>query len=435
MNGYVQLLRHNVNFARLWLAQAISLLGDWFSTIALSTLVSHYTNGSGLAVSALLLARFLPPLIVGPFAGVLVDRLNRKRLLIFSDVLRALIVCSFLLVTDASRLWLIYALTVLQFSLSALFEPGRSAILPNLVATDDLVKANLLGSVTWSVMLAAGAAIGGLVAATLGTPTALLIDSSSFLLSALFIASIRWTPPIRTTNTERSPDRAVRRAEAAEAQLGFVDGLRYVMKHPATAAALLIKLGGSIGSLDALLILYATKLFVLGENGTGSLGIAYAAFGVGAVLGPLALERFNNGSVRAMRRLIIVGYACISVGWLLFSGAPSLLFLALAMLVKAMGSSVYWTYSSVIIQKVVPEKFLGRLFSLDLAGFQLATVISTIITGGVVEQVGIGGVRGVALASGLLSLLPLVLWVLALPWIERKDGSAASLTAPPAPIH
>src|SRR5512144_2655259 len=99
MSGYIRLLRNNPDYARLWIAQAVSLLGDWFSTIALSTLVVSYAGeqNAGLAVSGLLLARFLPPLLVGPYAGVLVDRLNRKWLMIFSDVLRTIIVLMFLL--------------------------------------------------------------------------------------------------------------------------------------------------------------------------------------------------------------------------------------------------------------------------------------------------------------------------------------------------
>ena len=407
-------MRYNPNYTRLWTAQAISLLGDWFNTIALSTLVARYTNGSGIAVALLLLARFLPPLLVGPFAGVLVDRLNRKHLLILSDVMRTGIVLLFLMVTEPSRLWLVYALTVCQFSLSALFDPARSAILPAVVEPEYLVKANLLGSVTWSVMLAAGAAIGGLVAALFGTAIALCIDSVSFAISALLIASIQWKPVESTQSEHANPDKS---------QLGFRDGLRYVIQHPATAAVLLIKMGGSVGSVDAIMVIYATQLFVVGENGTGSLGILYAAFGIGAVLGPIFLDRFNNGTVHTMRRLIVVGYACISFGWLLFSGAPTLFLVALALVVKAMGSSIYWTYSSVIIQKVTPDKFLGRLFSLDLAGFQFATVISVLITGWLIDRVGATGVRNLVLGTGIASLVPLFLWALALPWIERQDAA------------
>jgi MFS family permease len=416
MLGYFRLLRDNPNYARLWYAQAISLFGDWFSSIALLTLVTSYSSqpgspiGSGMAIGLFLMTRFLSPLLVGPFAGVLVDRLNRKRLLILSDIVRSGIVLAFLLVRGPEHLWLIYALSILQFSLSALFEPGRSAIIPSLVSSEDLVKANLLGSVTWSVMLAAGAWAGGFVADKFGNSTAFIIDAFTFILSALFIASIRWVP---------IPDSE--KHEHHKSELGFMDGLRYVMRHPATAAVLLVKAGGSVGSIDTLMTIYATELFVLGAEGKESLGYLYAAFGLGAILGPIALERFNNGTVQAMRRLITVGYAAIVIGWFLFGAAPSLLLVAVAILIKAMGSSVYWTYSSVIIQKDAPDKFLGRLFSLDLAGFQLITVISTLITGAVIDSIGKSAVRSVVFGTGILSVLPLVLWMLALPWIERKD--------------
>ncbi len=415
MYAYIQLLRRNPAYTRLWMAQAISLLGDWFSTIALLGLVARYSNGSGVAVSALLVARFLPPLIVGPFAGVLVDRLNRKRLLIVSDSVRVVIVLMFLLVTDASHLWLIYILTVLQFSLSALFEPARSAMIPSLVNPEDLVKANFLGSATWSVMLAAGAALGGAVAGLFGTNTALVIDSFSFALSALFIASIQ----VRA-KTNESFDNDKSTTSDSTSQLGFIDGLRYIAKRPATAATLLIKLGGSIGSLDTLMTIYATQRFVIGEDGTGSLGIFYAAFGIGAVLGPILLNRFNQDSVRVMRRYISLGYACITLGWFVFGGAPSLFIAAFGLLVKAMGSSIYWTYSSVILQKTVPDKFLGRLFALDSAGFQLSSVVSIIITGWVLDKfVGVD-VQTIVIGTGIVSLIPLIAWSLAIPWIERK---------------
>jgi MFS family permease len=363
----------------------------------------------------LLLCRFLPPLIIGPFAGVLVDRFNRRNLMVFSDLLRTAIVLMFLLVTSPDRLWLLYALTILQFSLSALFEPARSALIPSLVGPDDIVEANVLGSVTWSVMLAVGAAIGGLVGSIFGTPIALIIDSSSFAISALLLISIR---QIRQVEAAPQP----KAVHEENSQLGFRDGLRYLAKHPATAAALLIKMGGSVGSVDALMVIYATSLFPLGKDGSGSLGFFYAMFGLGAILGPLILNRFNNGMVPTMRRLIVIGYACITFGWFLFSGAPTLLLAALALLVKAMGSSIYWTYSSVIIQKVTPDKFLGRLFSLDLAGFQFATVISVLITGWLIDQAGISQVRWIVLGTAVVSLIPLVLWTIALPAIERHEA-------------
>ncbi|MEO8606527.1 MAG: MFS transporter [Chloroflexota bacterium] len=413
MPGYIRLLRQNKDFSRLWLAQVISLLGDWFNTVALSALVSEYTNGSGLAISGLLIARFLPPLIVSPFAGVLIDKFNRKKLLIFSDVMRAIIVLFLLFASGRDHLWLIYLMTVFQFTLSAVFEPGRSAIMPSLVKSDDLLRANTLSNVTWSAMLAVGAIVGGVVAAVFGTAIALVIDSISFALSAFLISQIRTSQQPQPEKTYTSDSPAPRG--------GFRDGLRYVMHNPSVAAILFIKLGLSIGSVDALMISYATSLFVVGENGTGSLGILYSAFGLGAIIGPFILNRFNNGSTRAMQRLMIISFGWVTLGWLLFGFAPTLLIASVALMVRAMGGSATWTYSSTILQASVPNEYLGRVFSLDWAGFYLAITISTFITGVLIDNLGSGHVRDIAVGTGLLSLIPLALWALAVNWLEKRQ--------------
>ena len=104
----------------------------------------------------------------------------------------------------------------------------------------------------------------------------------------------------------------------------------------------------------------------------------------------------------------------------MFGGAPTLFLAALGLLVKAMGSSIYWTYSSVILQKTVPDKFLGRLFALDLAGFQLASVVSIVITGWLLDQLTSSVVQTIVIGTGVVRLIPLIAWSLAIPWIERK---------------
>jgi MFS family permease len=409
MQRYIRLLRENADFSNLWLAQVISLLGDWFSFVALSALVSRYSDRPGLAVSGLLLARFLPPLLVSPIAGVLVDRFNRKYLLMFSDLMRAALVAGMLLVTDREHLNLIYVLTVFQFILSAIFEPGRAAILPSLVSGDALLTANTLSNITWSVMLAIGAIIGGATAALLGTQAALVIDAASFGVSAFFISQIK---------TPQSPQ--ARKHEGKSAG-GFLDGLRYVMANPGVAAVLFIKLGLSIGSVDALMVSYATNLFVMGENGTGSLGILYSAFGIGAVIGPLVLNRYNDGQVRRMRRLVIISFAWVTVGWLLFGLAPTLLVAAAAVIVRAMGGSATWTYSSTIIQLSTENRYLGRVFSFDWMGYYLAVTISTLLTGYLIDHVGKGDVRPIAVGTGIVSIIPFVLWTGVVYWLDRRS--------------
>lgn len=418
MNAYWRLLRNNPDFTRLWLAQVVSLLGDWFNTIVLAVLVERYSGGSGLAVSLFLLARFIPPMLVGPWAGVLVDRLDRKRLLILSDVLRALVVLLLLLADRPQLLWLVYVLTALQFTLSAVFEPGRNAILPSLLPREGLVLANTLGSVTWSAMLAAGAIAGGIVAAQLGTQAALVIDSLTFLVSALLIMSIR-------TDTRAGISREQSAAgEETARKRGLREGLRYLRRSPATLAVLLVKSGISLGSIDAIMIVYASQLFSMGEDSSTPLSIMYAAFGTGAIAGPLLLNRFNDGRVEVMRRLIRYGFLFMSLGWLLLSGAGTLPLVALALTLRAMGTSVCWTYSSVIIQKSVPDDFLGRMFSLDMASFQFVGAFSILLTGLLIDSFGVAQVRQVVLLMTTISVVPLVLWQLVVPRLEALAVNA-----------
>lgn len=410
MKVYYDLLRGNRQYARLWAAQAISQLGDWFSAIVLATLVSDYSDGSGLAISLLLLCRFLPPVVVGPLAGVLVDRFDRKRLLIFSDLARILIVLGFLLADSPDHLWLIYAFSVAQFSISAVFEPGRSAFMPSLVPGEHLIQANMLGGITWSVMSAVGGVLGGGVAGLFGTSAALIFDSATFAVSALLISRI--TP--RASETGESPDRAV------QPPADFISGLRYVREHPDIGITLMVKAGCVVGSMDTLMILYATSLFVVGDKGAGSLGLFWGAYGVGSVLGPLLFERFSDGAISTLRRLITYAFLFITAGWVIFGAAPSLGIAMLGLLVRAMGGT-YWTYSSVIFQRLVDDEYLGRVFALDLMCFQLSLVVSIIVTGVVLNVVGSEQVRAVVYGTAVISVLPMLIWIQAVRWLNRHN--------------
>ena len=174
--GYVKLLRNNKAFRRLWYGQVVSQLGDWFDSIALFALLLRLT-GSGQAVGTLMVAQFLPSAIVGLFAGVVVDRLPRKLVMILSNLGSAALVLLFLLVRDASQVWIIYIVAILKMSLVAFFDPARTAITPNVTTREELIAANAISGATWSAMLAIGAALGGVVAGTLGTDAAFIIDS------------------------------------------------------------------------------------------------------------------------------------------------------------------------------------------------------------------------------------------------------------------
>lgn len=408
----MRLLRDYPGFRLLWSAQVVSLLGDWFNTVVLSVLVAEYSDGSGLAVSLFLMVRFLPPMLVGPFAGVLVDRFNRKKILVYSNIIRTGVVLLFLLATTPDTLWLIYLLTIIQFTLSALFEPAQSAITPSLVPREGLVPANTLASITWSVMLALGAIIGGVVASIFGALTAIIIDALTFALAGYLISRIDYSREDRVNLVS---------SETGETG-GFIEGLRYVRKNPNTGLILLVKGGSSLGNVDTLMTILATQVFIMGANGEVSLGIMYSAFGLGAILGPMLLNLINDGSVKRMRRLITIGFVLIGFGWWFIAEAATLWVLSAGLLIRAMGGSANWTYSAVILQKTVPDNYLGRVISLDLAFFQFATVVSIIVHGALVEQFGAERIPEIALGTLVVSAIPLLIWMFAIPRVERSEG-------------
>ena len=158
--GYWALPRDNANFRNLWLGQIISLLGDWFNLIASAALIAQLTE-SGLAVGTLFVVRMLAPVLVSPLAGVAADRYNRKHILIAADVGRFFTAAAFLLIRSPEHVWVVYLLSFLQLGIGGFFFPARSALLPDIVRSDQVGAANALTSATWSVMLATGAALVG----------------------------------------------------------------------------------------------------------------------------------------------------------------------------------------------------------------------------------------------------------------------------------
>ena len=219
--SYIELLRNNRNFRFLWFGQIVSLLGDWFNLVASAALVGLLTQ-SGLAVGSLFVVRMLAPFVVSPIAGVVADRYNRKHILIASDVVRATVVLGFLLVRDAGDVWLLYTLTALQMSLSGFFAPAQTSILPDIAKPRELGAVNAISSATWSVMLALGAALGGLFAGTWGMYPAFVLDALTFLLSAALLAQMRMPAKLASAAAEKTVAAAVRQ---------YFDGLRYLRAH------------------------------------------------------------------------------------------------------------------------------------------------------------------------------------------------------------
>src|SRR3989440_9728613 len=193
--GYLELLRGNRSFRMLWLGQVVSQMGDWFDTIAVYTIALTLT-GSTRSVALIMVARFLPSVVMGPLSGVVADRFSRRTIMIASDIVRAVVVLGFLFVRRPDQMWLVYVLTVLQLAFSTFFEPAKTAAIPSIVSDRELVPANAIASVTWSVMLTLGAALGGFVAGAFWTNAAFFLDSLTFVASAMLISTVRFSKQV-----------------------------------------------------------------------------------------------------------------------------------------------------------------------------------------------------------------------------------------------
>src|SRR5713226_8031959 len=192
--SYVRLLGGNRNFRRLWGAQVVSELGDWFYTLAIYNLLLQLTGRAGSVALALVL-QVLPQTLIGPASGVVNDRLRRKQVMIAADFGRMAIVLCMLLVRSTKNVWLVYPLLVAETLLAAFFEPARSSVIPNIVEREDVVLANTLSSTTWSLNLMIGATLPGAIAALLGGDAVFILNALSFLASALLLLKIRFVEP------------------------------------------------------------------------------------------------------------------------------------------------------------------------------------------------------------------------------------------------
>ncbi|HEX8889494.1 MAG TPA: MFS transporter [Pyrinomonadaceae bacterium] len=412
--GYVELLRGNRNFRMLWLGQVVSQLGDWFDTIALYTLLLNLT-GSGRAIGLLLVARFLPSFVVGTLAGVIVDRFNRRVIMIVSDVMRALVVLGFLLVRRPDQVWIVYVLTVLQLVFSTFFEPAKTAVIPSIVEGRELVAANTISSATWSVMLTLGAAFGGVVTGWFGTDVAFILDSLTYIASALLVASVHFP---------RRPARVKSKLTVGKA-LGITDtleGARYVWQRPRVLALMLVKPAwGMGGGILALLAVFGEKIFPVGKSAATGIGILYATRGIGTAIGPIAMRRFAGETRRSMQKAIGVSFLVGGFFYMTFGAATNFAFALVVLMIAHMGGSTLWVNSTVLLQRAVEDNFRGRVFSAELALLTLTMAASNYVTGEMLDHFHTSA-RTVTIGIGILFLIPGALWFITERWWDNERG-------------
>ncbi len=419
LRSFVRLVRANANFRRLWIAQIISEVGDWFYSLAIYSLLLQFT-GHASSVAFALMLQVLPQTVVGPIAGVINDRLRRKWVMIASDLARAAIVGAMLLVRSRSTVWLVYPLLVLESVMWAFFEPARTAVIPNITSDDDLLLANTISTTTWSINLVAGATLGGIALALLGYQAAFLLNAVSFLFSAFFIARMHFAEPHATAHSTLRPRDLVHYSP-------MIEGIRYVRRDPRLLITVLAKAGlANMGVSWVLFTVLGQRVFPLHWPGlppdrAAVLGMSMliGARGIGALVGPLASARWAGHRQDRLRLGILFGFLAVGVGYGILSNAGSLATACLWVVLAHCGGSTVWVFGTTLLQMNVEDRFRGRVFSAEL-GFSMITLAAGAYVTGMLLDHGVSP-RAVALGTGLFMLLPAAAWAWALRlWNERR---------------
>jgi hypothetical protein len=446
---YRALLASNADFRRLWTGQVVSEVGDWLNNIAVLALVIQLAgaSGVGLAVALYAIARHLPLFIFGPFAGVVVDRVNRRRVMIAADVARAVLALGFLLAARLSSLAVIYAVGAALFSVSAFFNAAKRASIPNLVeGTDELLSANSLSASTTAATIAVGSALGGVIATALGRDAVFFLNALTFIASAEMIRRIR-RPLSRRQKALSSEQRAVSSSDEViglELQMpeltahrspltayfsDFREGLRYVRRDSVLSAVFVAAAGWGLGNgaARALYSIFGARLGEQAAAGWGAgvravaerptdfgISVLFVAMGLGGVLGAPLARRFNRGAAGDLGARMGRSLTLDGAGLLLFSFMPNLLGAAVVLIAREMNFAIWWTAQQTLVMRRTDDRFAGRVFASFETLTTLMMVGSILVSGEVADRLGI---RPVAAGGGSVVILSGLLWFI----LRRRD--------------
>jgi MFS family permease len=357
MKAFVSLLGNNRNYRYTWIGQVVSEIGDHFNNVAVFSLAVATTK-SGLVVSGILLARAIPAVLAGPLAGVSLDRMDRKRVMIASDLIRAAVALGFIFTVKGNATWLLYVLSALLMFASPFFTSGRAAILPSIATSDELHTANSLTQTTQWSTLAVGAFLGGTAVMQFGYKLAFAANSLSFVISALCISRL-----FLAGRGFRPPRRALTESDVVRPWHEYVEGLRYMRSVPLIMGLAMVNVGWATGggAAQILFTIFAELVFNRGPYG---LGLIYGCGGIGLMCGgALAYTLGRRLSFENYKRSVVICYIVHGGSYILFSQMRSfygaLVFIALSR--AGVGFSSVLNMSQLL--RHVPDAFRGRVFA------------------------------------------------------------------------
>ena len=406
-------LHRNPDFRRLFIASLISMMGDWFSFVAVAGLLTEITHRASTASYAYA-AMVLPIFLAAPFAGALADRFDRRRMMLIADIVRVPLAASLIAAAHWQSVSLAIAAVVLLGIAAAFSDPVASAALPNLVSDDDLPMAQAMFSASWGAMLIVGAALGGLTAAYLGKNAAFAIDAASFAISAAVLLRVR-TPMQKFATTKA--------ARALSPQLPPPPLWPHLRSSPITVRLLLAK--GGVSSANGTVGLLPGLLVAAYAGGDKALGLVLAARGFGVMLGPPLARRIagRRPSVRGIVWVCGISTITYAAAYALVPLMPWLIGTMALVALAHLGGGAQWTLSSYGLQSRTPDQLRGRIMSLDYGLATLAIGGSAIIAGLIADATSVAtAMWALTAVAGVYG----VCWGIAVwPWAKRSKTMPA----------
>ncbi len=398
------------NYRLLWLGQLISEAGDGLTNLTLLLLVNALT-GSTAALAAMAIVLAIPPLTIGLVAGAYVDRIDRRRIMIASDAIRAVVVLGFVLVSSTQTLWLLYVLAFVQATVGTFFSPARGAILPRIVPREGLLAANSLAQATRVVSGVVGSSLAGLIVGLIGAFwPAFVLDSASFLVSVALISRL----PASVGRIEDARAAAAGVGSALAVGLRTIAGSRILATTIVTLAVSML----GLGAVNVLFVPFVVGVLQVGPVWMGPVELAQSssmilASGLIAVIA----RRLAPSSI------VTIGIAGVAVT-IALAGAVGAIW-QLLVLMFVIGWFIVPLQAAVvtILQSTVPDAERGRVMAVLQAVMSAASVLSMGLAGIAGDAIG---VRAVFFAAGAICALGFVIALVGFrPRRAARDASEA----------
>lgn len=401
MSDFTRLLARNRNYRYTWFGQIVSEVGDHFNNVAVLSLALEETH-NGTVIATLMLSRAIPAVLAGPLAGVLLDRFDRQRIMIASDIVRGFIALGFIVAIGLRQTWLLYLLSALLMLASPFFTSGRSAILPSIATEEELHTANSLTQTTGWITLAVGAFFGGTTVAKFGYQLAFIFNSISFFFSAFCIANLR-----SVSGHFRAVHRSLNETKVARPWHEYREGLAYMLSSPLILGIGLIAVGWASGggAAQVLFTLFSEIVFKRGAQGLGELwGIA----GVGLLIGGFFGNRIGKTiGFENYKKTVFFCYLLHGGAYIVFSQMRhwgwALFFMGLSRGSVAVSSVLNWSN----LLKHVDDRYRGRVFS-TIETMNWSTMMLSMLGAGAASQYF--SIRAIGAASGFLSSSTAIFW-------------------------